>query len=73
MNAVRKLIDLDQRDRAQQAAARLPEDLPVADLLRAADGVQRVARELAALRHHGGAEPAQGAGYDPHDVRSLYS
>jgi hypothetical protein len=72
MHAVQTLIDLDHGDRAQQAAVHLPDQLPVADLLRAADGAQRLARALAALRHHTSSDAAV-AGYDPHDVRSLYS
>jgi len=47
LQAVQTLIDLDERNRAEQGAAQLPDELPVADLLRAADGAQRLARALA--------------------------
>ena len=50
IHAVEALIELDDNGRAGQAAAALPNDLAVADLLRAADGAQRVAQALAALR-----------------------
>lgn len=73
MHAVQTLIDLDHGDRAQRAAEHLPEQLPVADLLRAADGAQRLARALAARRQHTPSDAADATGYDPHDVRSLYS
>ena len=76
LEAVQTLLELDGRDRARQAAVRLPDDLPVADLLRAADGAQQLARAFAALR---GTVPTEDdgddatRGHDPHDVRSLYS
>lgn len=73
LEAVRALVDLDRRDRAQQAAEQLPDDLAVADLLRAADGAQQLARAVAARRRHAGGDAEHPAGHDPHDVRSLYS
>jgi hypothetical protein len=50
IRAVEALIALDDDGRAGRAAAELPNDLAVADLLRAADGAQRLARALTALR-----------------------
>lgn len=72
-HAVRTLLEHDRRDLARQAASQLPEDLTVADLLRAADGAQLLARELAALRRDGASGTGNHAEHDPHDVRSLYS
>jgi hypothetical protein len=73
LKAVQALLDLDHRDQAQRAAAQLPEHLPVADLLRAADGAQQLARELAALRRAAPSAADQPAQYDPHDIPSHYS
>jgi hypothetical protein len=73
LSAVQVLIDLDHRDRAETAAGLLPDRLPVAELLRASDGAQRLARALAARRREAEADDAVAAGHDPHDVRSLYS
>lgn len=72
LQAVQTLIDLDERNRAEQGAAQLPDELPVADLLRAADGAQRLARALA-RRRRDRAEAAESLDHDPHDVQSLYS
>jgi hypothetical protein len=73
LNAVQTLIDLDYRDQARVAAAQLPDSLPVADLLRAADGAQQLARALAARRREGGSRTDRASAHDPHDVQSLYS
>lgn len=73
LQAVQTLIDLDERDRAEQGAAQLPDELPVADLLRAADGAQRLARALAQRRRDTAAASTSALGHDPHDVQSLYS
>lgn len=73
LQAVQTLIDLDERDRAEQGAAQLPDELPVADLLRAADGAQRLARALAQRRRDGTSTTSSAPGHDPHDVQSLYS
>jgi phosphohistidine phosphatase SixA len=72
VSAVQGLIDLEDRARAQEAAERLPEHVVVADLLRAADGLQQLARALATVRRSAPREPGAEE-YDPHDVRSLYS
>jgi hypothetical protein len=73
MSAVQTLIEFDHRDQAHQAAAQLPEHLPVTDLLRAADGAQQLARALAELRRDSAHEVVDEPEHDPHDVRSLYS
>jgi len=73
LQAVQTLIDLDERNRAEQGAAQLPDELPVADLLRAADGAQRLARALAERRRDAAAMSGVRLGHDPHDVQSLYS
>jgi len=73
LQAVQTLIDLDERNRAEQGAAQLPDELPVADLLRAADGAQRLARALAERRRDAAATSSVALGHDPHDVQSLYS
>jgi hypothetical protein len=70
-DAVRSLSALTQRSHAQRVADQLPEDVRVADLLRAADGMQQVARALAAKRRGGATNGRER--HDPHDVRSLYS
>ena len=71
--AVCLLIDLDDRGRADEAAAALPDRMVVADLLRAGDGLQRLARSLASLRRSTSHDTGPAEEYDPHDVRSLYS
>ena len=73
LQAVQTLIDLDERNRAEQGAAQLPDELPVADLLRAADGAQRLARALAERRRDTASTRSAAPGHDPHDVQSLYS
>lgn len=73
LQAVQTLIDLDERNRAEQGAAQLPDDLPIADLLRAADGAQRLARALAERRRDTAPTSGGALGHDPHDVQSLYS
>lgn len=73
VRAIQMLIDLDDRERSEHAAGRLPEDLPISDLLRAADGAQRLARAVAVLRRRAGADQRSLPEHDPHDVHSLYS
>jgi hypothetical protein len=73
LRAVRTLVDLERRDRAQQAAAVLMDQVAVTDLLRAADGAQQVARALAAQRRDEPGTALSSDEHDPHDVRSLYS
>lgn len=70
IEAVHALIALTDRERARAAARELSGRLSVAELLRAADGAQQVARALAALDRDAAREPS---GQDEHDIRSLYS
>jgi hypothetical protein len=69
VNAVQVLVRFERRDRAEAVAETLPEDLPVAELLRASDGAQQLARALSARRRSASADSV----HDPHDVGSLYS
>lgn len=70
VDAVQALIALTDRDLAQGAARELSGRLSVADLLRAADGAQQVARALASLERK---SALKDDGLDVHDIRSLYS
>ena len=70
IEAVQTLIALTDRDRARRIAREVSGRLSVAELLRAADGAQQLARALAALERSTAREPD---GPDAHDIRSLYS
>lgn len=50
LRALAALIALEQPAVAAQAAANLPDFIDIVDLLRAADGVQQLARALDAAR-----------------------
>lgn len=70
IEAVQTLIALTDRERARRTALEVSGRLSVAELLRAADGAQQLARALAALDRKA-ARDAEGP--DAHDIRSLYS
>lgn len=67
LGAIHVLTGLASPRAARAAAHSIPEHLDLADLLRAADGVQALARAVAETR-----QPAP-PDHDPHDVRSLYT
>jgi hypothetical protein len=48
--AIRLLAACDHFDNSRHAARTIPADIPLVDLLRAADGATRLARELDIIR-----------------------
>ena len=69
LGAVHVLTALASPRAARAAALSIPEHLDLADLLRAADGVQALAMAVAESRLPADPLPE----HDPHDVRSLYT
>lgn len=67
LGALHVLTGLASPRAAREAAEQIPSHLQLADLLRAADGVQALALAVADLR-----QPAPPE-HDPHDVVSHYS
>lgn len=68
LGALHVLNGLASPKAARTAAESLPDHLAVVDLLRAADGVQALARAHAARR-----VPEVRTEHDPHDIRRLYT
>lgn len=73
LRTVQALEGLVDGGRARDAALLVAGRLSVAELLRAAGGVQQFAQALDAIRRDAEEGPRPASGYDPHDVRSLYT